>query len=135
MYSFLARHPEISQRKAQRLNEARAIKLNPTIVADYFKKLEDLLNEFSLIGKPERIFNLDEKGIQLKLHKSPMVMAARGSKNVHIRAAEHGENVTVVACVNAIGNAIPPIILFKGKNRGFRYLYDRKGFNDDSNLY
>lgn len=30
-------------------------------------------------------------------------------------ANEHVESVIIVGCVNAIGTAIPPIILFKGK--------------------
>jgi hypothetical protein len=34
---------------------------------------------------------------------------------VHITGPEHGESVTVVACANTVGAAIPPLILFKGK--------------------
>ena len=32
-------------------------------------------------------------------------------------APEHGENVTVVACANAAGGTILPMVIFKGKNR------------------
>lgn len=60
---------------------------------------------------------MDEKGIRLCLHKSPAVLAKKGSKRVHFRGKEHGENVTMVACGNALGSVIPPMILFKGKNK------------------
>ncbi|CAG4937489.1 unnamed protein product [Parnassius apollo] len=112
---FLRRHPNISKRKAQNLNPARAQMLNKAVVSDYFAKLKDLMKKYELMKKPERIYNSDEKGCQLNLHKTPQVLAERGTKRVHIVAAEHGESVTVVSCGNALGHAIPPMILFKGK--------------------
>lgn len=35
-------------------------------------------------------------------------------KRVHLIAPKHEANVTAVACGNALGQAIPPMILFKG---------------------
>lgn len=60
------------------------------------------------------IYNMDEKGCQLNLHKEPKVLAARGARRVHIVGPEYGENITIVSCGNAIGNVIPPMLLFKG---------------------
>lgn len=34
---------------------------------------------------------------------------------MHLTAPEHGENVSIVGCGNALGQAVPPLILFKGK--------------------
>lgn len=34
---------------------------------------------------------------------------------MHLVAPEHAENVTIVACASAVGIAIPPMIIFKGK--------------------
>ncbi|XP_063219165.1 tigger transposable element-derived protein 1-like [Bacillus rossius redtenbacheri] len=112
--NFLARNPEISKRKAQRLNPARAQKLNKFIVGDHFEKLQNVLAENKFLNFPEKIFNMDEKGCRLQLHKDPEVLAKKGSKRVHIVAKERGESVTVVACGNATGNVIPPMILFPG---------------------
>nr|CAH7725055.1 unnamed protein product [Callosobruchus chinensis] len=52
---------------------------------------------------------------RINLHNAPQVLAKRGTKRVHFVAHEHGKNVTVVSCGNALGQAIPPMILFKGK--------------------
>lgn len=60
---------------------------------------------------------MDEKGCRLTIHHSQDVLAQCGAKRVHLIANEHAENVTIVGCVNAIGNPIPPMILFKGKRR------------------
>lgn len=112
---FLQRHPDIARRKSQHLNEARAQKLNKFIVNDYFKTLREVMGKLDIIDKPERIYNVDEKGCRLSLHRQPYVLAKTGSKRVHYRGKEHGENVTIVACGNAVGNVIPPMVLFKGK--------------------
>lgn len=102
------------RRKAQHLNEARAQKLNKVIVADYYQKLKDTLLELDLVNKPQSIFNVDEKGLRLCLHRSPTVLSQKGKKRVHYRGKEHGENVTVVAAGSALGVVVPPMILFKG---------------------
>lgn len=115
LHGFLTRNPSIRQRKAQSMNPARAQKLNRFIVNDYFAKLREVLLELDLMDSPEKIFNVDEKGCRLSLHHQQSVLAKKGAKRVHLVAPEHGENVTIVSCGNACGNAIPPTILFKGK--------------------
>lgn len=57
---------------------------------------------------------MDEKGCRLTIHHQQQVMSEKGVQRVHMVAPEHAENVTVVAC-NAMGNSIPPMILFRGK--------------------
>lgn len=112
--AFMRRHPELSKRKAQSMNWARAQKLNPFIVKDYFTKLSSIMDQFDLKNSPHKIFNLDEKGCRLTLHHSQSILAAKGSKRVHLISNEHAENVTVVACISASGQTIPPMIIFKG---------------------
>lgn len=112
--SFLRRNKTLSQRKSQNLNPARAQKLNPVIARDHFTKLDNTLTELGIKNSPERIFNIDEKGCRLTLHHNQLVLAEKGSRRVHLVSNEHAENCTVVACVSALGHAVPPMILFKG---------------------
>ncbi|KAJ8945036.1 hypothetical protein NQ318_019031 [Aromia moschata] len=112
--SFLKRHPNITKRKPQMMNVARAQKLNPAIVQDHFSKLGTVLSDLKLKNSPQYIYNLDEKGCRLTLHHAHKVLAERGERRVHLLANEHAENVTVVACINALGQAVPPMIIFKG---------------------
>lgn len=118
---FMKRHPELSIRKAQNMNPARAQKLNRLIVGDYFRKLEEILDTLDLKNKPERIFNMDEKGCRLTLHHQQSVLAKKGVKRLHLVAPEHAENATIVGCVAASGTIIPPMILFKGKRLKAEY--------------
>lgn len=110
----MARNKHISERKAQHLNPARAQKLNKCIVGDYFNTMRNVVTETGLWGRPECIYNMDEKGTRLTLHKQPKVLAQKGARRVHNVAPEHEENVSIVACGNALGAAVPPMILFKG---------------------
>lgn len=119
---FLGRHPDVSRRKSQSMNPARAAKLNRFIVTDYFKKLKEIMIKLEVIQNPQRIFNIDEKGCRLNLHKSQKVFARRGVKRVHLVSQEHAENVSIVACGNAIGQMISPMILFKGKRKKEEWL-------------
>lgn len=34
---------------------------------------------------------------------------------MHLQASEHAESVTIAGCVNALGTAIPPMVIIKGK--------------------
>uniref|UniRef100_A0A2A4J5L2 HTH CENPB-type domain-containing protein n=1 Tax=Heliothis virescens TaxID=7102 RepID=A0A2A4J5L2_HELVI len=63
--AFMKRNPEISIRKAQFMNPARAQKLNKFIVDDHFQKLRDIYDTRDLHDHPERIYNMDEKGCRL----------------------------------------------------------------------
>lgn len=119
---FMKRHRNIRRRKAQNLNPARAQKLNKFVVSDYFSKLKKIMDENDFFNRPEKIYNIDEKGCQLKLHKAPEVLAERGIKRVHLMAPEHAENVTIVSCGNALGQVIPPMLLFKGKRMKAEWL-------------
>ncbi|XP_045771781.1 uncharacterized protein LOC123871831 [Maniola jurtina] len=112
---FLKRHPELARRKAQMMNPARAQKLNKVIVSDHFSKYKSVLDRLGIEHKPESIYNIDEKNCRISLHHQQEVLTAKGRKRVHQIANEHAESVTVVGCGNAIGSAIPPMILFKGK--------------------
>ena len=117
---FLARHPEISIRKAPSMNTGWTLKLKH-IVQDHFNKLKPAMKSNGFFNKPRCIYNIDVKGCRLTLHHQQSVLAQRGAKRVHLLAPEHAENVTVVACENAAGVAVPPTIIYKGKRNKPEY--------------
>ncbi|CAB3226678.1 unnamed protein product [Arctia plantaginis] len=101
---FLNRNPSISKRKPQIMNPARAQKLNKPIVQQHFQSIRKLYDELDILRHPERLYNMDEKGCRITVHKQHTVLAEKGSKRVHLIAPEHAENVTIAMCVNAIVN-------------------------------
>ncbi|XP_030752807.1 uncharacterized protein LOC115879903 [Sitophilus oryzae] len=111
---FLIRNPSISKINPQLINLAGAQKNNKPIVKHYFEEVKKLYEELDIIAHPERLYNMDEKGCRITVHKQNVVLAEKGSTRVHLDAPEHAENVTIAMCVNAVGSAIPPMIIFKG---------------------
>ncbi|XP_064482894.1 tigger transposable element-derived protein 6-like [Ornithodoros turicata] len=115
--SFLRRHPDLSIRKSEGLSLARAEGMNRIEVKAFFDLLLRVLDDNKLHGCPDRIWNMDESGIQL-INKPNKVVASKGSKVVHtVTPCERGKNITVVACANAEGHFLPPACVLKGVNR------------------
>ncbi|CAG4966358.1 unnamed protein product [Parnassius apollo] len=90
------------------MNQARAQKFN---------KLHKLYNEMDILQNPEKLYNMDEKGCQITVHKQNTVLTEKGSKRINLIGPKHAENVTITMCVNAIGTVIPPMFLFNGKKQ------------------
>ncbi|KAF2898191.1 hypothetical protein ILUMI_07984 [Ignelater luminosus] len=55
----------------------------------------------------------ENKWFQINLHHQQTVNAKNDNKIVNLVAPERAENCTIVACTSALGNAVPPMILFK----------------------
>lgn len=57
---------------------------------------------------------MDESGMPLD-HKQLKRVAKRGTKKVYGRASGNKTQITIVACANAAGHTLPPMIIFKGE--------------------
>ena len=78
-------------------------------------------NLAELVGKhqypPHRIYNVDETGIS-PVVPGTKVLAGRGAKRVgRVASSERGKTTTIVGCVNAAGDAVPPMVVFGGRKR------------------
>ena len=91
--------------------------VNKKTMKQYFALLKDVLDEFNLLSTPAQIYNVDESGVPLDF-KTPNVVAPIGAKKVRYRQSGKKGQITIVACANAIGNAIPPMIIYDAKKLG-----------------
>jgi len=64
---------------------------------------------------------VDESGVPLD-HRFPRALARRGQKKVRYCSSGNKSQVTVVGCINAIGQAILPFIVFDAKILTFNEL-------------
>ncbi|CAH1956219.1 unnamed protein product [Acanthoscelides obtectus] len=119
---FLRRNRELSIRKSEGLSLARATGMNRTDVSNFFTLLRDVIIKNNLLNKPDKIFNVDETGIQIN-NKPGKVVATKGTKDVYsLTTSERGENISLVSCCNAEGYFLPPVLIFKGKNKKDEFL-------------
>ena len=112
---FKQRHHHLSLRAGESLAYKRAIVTNPEVIRNYFDQLESVLEENHLLQAPTSIYNADESGMSLQ----PCVgrrIAVRGQKHINVINAGNKGQVTVLACVNASGQSLPPMVIFKRKS-------------------
>lgn len=141
---LMKRFPELTLRKPEKLSSVRARMMNEEVVSNYFAGLSDTLAQSGLDAHPERIWNCDETGFNFE-HTPVHVVAERGDRSVHARTSSKSTNLTVMACVNGIGNRMPPMIITKGKTprclRGFNveqapenclWTFQKNGWIDDA---
>ncbi len=70
--------------------------------------------ENELIESPNQIYNVDETGMPLD-HRPPKVVAKKGQKKVRCRTSGNKSQITVIGCISATGQAIPPFVIFDAK--------------------
>jgi hypothetical protein len=111
---LIRRFPDVVLRKPKKLSSVRARMLNPGVVDNYFKDLGKLITDFGLQDHPERIWNCDETGFNFE-HAPGKVVAETGARCMLSRTSSKSSNVTLMACINGAGTAMPPMIITKGK--------------------
>ena len=116
---FKERQPQLSLRKG----DATANCLNKETMARYFSMLKDVLLEHNSLDFPTQIYNVDETGMPLD-HRAPKVMTMRGQK-VRCRTSGNKNQITVIACVSATGQAIPPFVIFDAKSLNREWMKDQ----------
>uniref|UniRef100_A0A2C9KNC9 DDE-1 domain-containing protein n=1 Tax=Biomphalaria glabrata TaxID=6526 RepID=A0A2C9KNC9_BIOGL len=111
--SFWARHPELPPNTDLR----RKIDLiTPCAVDLWFQKFHKAIDAIdpSILSSPNRVFNADEMGFQFDT-KSKTVKTCKGSKNSYKITSDNSTQVTVLACCNAAGQYIPPLLIYPCK--------------------
>ncbi|CAH0721624.1 unnamed protein product, partial [Brenthis ino] len=115
MKLFMARHPNLSFRQPQSLSRARVQGFTAENVKSFFDILKPELEKINF--NPNKIFNVDETGISIVQHKVRKILTAKGKKAVHkLSSAERGALITIVTCMSASGQFIPPLMVFPRKN-------------------
>ena len=112
--SFLKRHPSIVLRTPACLGRARYLATNDETLKNYFDLLEKTMEKHKLTDKPCLIFNMDESGMPLS-PKPLKILGRRGIKNPSAFTSSDKAQVTVVGCVSAAGQCIPPMVVWDRK--------------------
>ena len=96
-------------------NLSRAMATDQDVLARYFDMLEDCLRCNEVMNCPSSIFNCDETGLPLN-PKCLKVVDELGCRNPSFLTGSSKAQVTVLACTNATGYAIPPFVIFNRKS-------------------
>lgn len=111
--AFLKRNPQLSIRSPQATSISRVVGFNKPKVDKFFQVYGDELAKHKFDAK--NIWNMDESGIT-NVHCPAKVLASKGKRQVSkITSGEKGNTVTVICCMNASGNFVPPMMIFPRK--------------------
>lgn len=117
MRAFLKRNQQLSIRQPESCSLARCMSFNKFNVDLFFDNLDSILNRSQSFADGSRIWNLDETATTTVVNKSKKVIAGKGSKGVNVVAGgEKGVLVTTCCFVNAMGNSMPPAMIFPRVN-------------------
>lgn len=109
------RHPDFSLRTPESTSVLRHQGMTRGRINKFFATLHEVYSENQLHYKPGSIWKMNETGITMS-HKPGKIIAKRGVKTIHGKAGSR-EMLTVDACANASGTAIPPHCIMPGKTR------------------
>ena len=111
-YNFMKRWPELKLCKPRSLELQRAKATSEDCVSSYFEELQKILIRYDLLDSPERIYNVDEKGLRQNHSPPSIVSSSEAANTTSAVVSGKGSTVTVIGCGNAIGNQIPPYFVF-----------------------
>ena len=112
---FKRRVPIMTLRRGDPYANVRAQCSNRGTYESYFKLLKQVLDEHGLTDKPGQIYNCDESGMPFDAR--PLnVITSKHLKKVRSRTSGNKSQTTVLACANAAGQVIPPMVIFDLKN-------------------
>jgi hypothetical protein len=118
VHRFCSFHPELKVQWAMGLEKCHAQALNRA-VEGFYNTLQDLLEKYNI--PEENIYNMDEKGIQLGMGQRVQAFVDCDQKCVFQVEDGDRELVTIIECISADGQAIPPSAVFKGTWRNMEW--------------
>jgi len=108
---FRKRHPQVTLRSPEATSSARAQAFNRPNVMTFFTILQNVLQIRRFL--PHRVFNVDETGPTTVQSKCSNMLSLKGRRQVDsLTSAKRGLLSTIVVCMSAGGNFIPPMIIF-----------------------
>ncbi|XP_052268555.1 uncharacterized protein LOC127869937 [Dreissena polymorpha] len=118
-YGFCKRWPELKSSKPQKLDLSRA-KTSRETLNKYYDELFNVLTENKIIDKPQKIFNIDESGVNSE-HTPPKIICKKDTVPQNITSAR-SSTVTIIAAGNAAGQSVPPYYVFPGQRWNDEFL-------------
>lgn len=105
---------------------------DPFVIYGFFDDLHEALTTYGLMDKPDHVWNLDETSFCMDPSKTK-TMGPIGDKTIRVTPGPGRENISVLACVNASGRALDPLVVFKGAGNSVPMAW--RGCNPLPNTY
>ena len=122
----MRRHSELSLRCSDPLSYCRSRAVCKESLESYFTLLKQTLEQNNLMDRSACIYNMDETGMPLDSKQLKRV-APKRLKKVYGPSSGNKTPITILACANAMGNMLQPMVIFKGDH----FIFKGEHFNHD----
>lgn len=119
--AFLKRNSTLSLKTPEAMSLGRAIGFNEPQWNIYQNNLKSMFEKYHF--PPSRIYNMDESGLSTVPNKLRKVIGQKGHNASKIVSAERGITVTVICCMSAGGNFVPPVLIYPRKRQNETLLH------------
>ncbi|EIW67026.1 hypothetical protein TREMEDRAFT_15754, partial [Tremella mesenterica DSM 1558] len=132
---FKSRHPTVSSTWTRQMERACFVGTGTDRMIPWFAEVGSLMEKNHY--KPSNIFNMDETGFGIGTTQASRVLAVFEGDGIRGKAWKTSpgrqEWVTIIECISADGEALPPMVIFKG-NRvdGWHWSYSNKGWSNNT---
>ena len=110
---FRKRHKRsIRLRKPDTIAPSRSAMSNLNVIRRHFNTLEAVMIENDIFDRPDKLFNVDESGLNLELRKGKVLVGAQQTHS-YSKAKGNRGHVTVNCCISAAGHVVPPFIIYE----------------------
>lgn len=111
---FLHRNPQLVTIISCTIEAARLKETTKEAIENWFDQYTEAIAEHKILD--ENKYNMDETGNSIGAIKGAHVVVDKTLQTKYQAHPGRQEWVTAVECVSAVGQSIPPLIIFKGKN-------------------
>jgi hypothetical protein len=113
-YNFIKRTLPLRTRTTRSLNYRRAMSEDPKLIREWFSVISNTKAKYGICD--EDVYNFDETGFQMGQIRSAMVVTSSERSLRPKQVQGHSQEwITVIQGINSQGWALPPFIIFKGK--------------------
>ncbi|KAL1955307.1 hypothetical protein VTO42DRAFT_8839 [Malbranchea cinnamomea] len=113
--SFVKRHPELKLKFVRKFSYKRSRCEDPKIIQNWFQLVQNITSEYRIL--PDDTYNMDEVGFSIGMISTCMVVTnSERKERPKLLQPDNRDWTTVIAGINALGWALAPMIIFRGKN-------------------
>ncbi|WAQ93423.1 hypothetical protein MAR_005894, partial [Mya arenaria] len=112
---MFARHPDITEKRAETLDKARKSMSTQQTIDDFFDLYGQLLDDYDLRDKSEQIFNCDEVDWTGRETFRQKIIGPTAA-HTYRQQTMVNQHITAHLCVSASGRMLPPLIIFPGSH-------------------
>ncbi|XP_033100164.1 uncharacterized protein LOC117103674 isoform X1 [Anneissia japonica] len=122
--NFMRRNPGLTLEIPERVLKGRRAAITVEEISNWFYECQKFMLEKRVaesFADPARIFNADEIGFPL-IGQADCIMAPKIAGNPYQQTSSTKHQITVIGAGNALGQFIPPLIIFPDSSFGFNPL-------------